>query len=180
MSIVKLTNVRLAFADLFQPDAKYGRYGASFPIKPGSDNAKLLDAAILEVAKAKWGAKADQVLVKLKADGVVCYQQAPKTNADGEVYDGFQGMHCLNASNKARPTVVDRDRTPLSEADGKPYSGCYVVAIVELWAQDNNWGRRINATLKGIQFYADGEAFSGGTPASVDDFDDLAVDAAMA
>lgn len=180
MSTVKLSNVRLSFADLFQPDQKYGRYGASFPIVPGSANAKALDAAILEVATAKWGAKAQTILTKLKSDGVVAFQASPKTNSEGEVYDGFQGMHALNASNKARPTVVDRDRSPLAEGDGRPYAGCYVNAIVELWAQDNSWGKRVNATLKGIQFYADGEAFSGGTPASVEDFDDLSVEAAMA
>jgi hypothetical protein len=54
-----------------------------------------------------------------------------------------------------------------------------VVAIVELWAQDNSWGKRINATLKGVQFYQDGEAFAGGVSASADDFEDLSV-AAMA
>ena len=77
--------------------------------------------------------------------------------------------------------LVEFDRSPLTETDGRPYSGCYVVAIVELWAQDNSWGKRVNATLKGVQFFADGEAFSGGTPASAGDFDDLgAFDEAMA
>ena len=175
MSIVKITNVRLSFADLFQPDAKYGRYGASFPIVPGSANAAALDAAVTEVAAAKWGAKAEAVLAKLKGDGVVAYAHSPKVNADGEVYDGYSNMYTLNASNKARPTVLDLDRSPLTEGDGRPYSGCYVVAVIEIWAQDNSWGRRINATLKGVQFFAHGEAFSG-----VDEFDDLSVDAAMA
>ena len=38
-------------------------------------------------------------------------------------------------------------------------------AIVELWAQDNNYGKRINASLAGVQFAKDGEAFAGGTVA---------------
>ena len=114
MSIVKITNVRLSFADLFQPDAKYGRYGASFPIVPGSANAAALDAAVTEVAAAKWGAKAEAVLAKLKGDGVVAYAHSPKVNADGEVYDGYSNMYTLNASNKASCSAV-RDAWPLLE-----------------------------------------------------------------
>lgn len=172
---IKLTNVRLCFPDLFKPSAKFNRFGAAFPIQPGSANAKALEAAIEQVAKDKWGAKAPQVLTKLYADGTVAYTKGPKTNADGDTYQGFEGMHSLNTSNQTRPTVVDVNRSPLTEADGKPYAGCYVNAIVEVWAQDNEWGRRVNCTLKGVQFARDGEAFSGGSPASAEDFDDLSV-----
>ncbi len=84
-------------------------------------------------------------------------------------------MHSLNASNKARPLVLDRDKTPLTAADGKPYSGSYMNVSLEIWAQDNNFGKRINATLKGVQFVGDGDSFGGGAPASPDDFEDLAV-----
>jgi hypothetical protein len=74
--------------------------------------------------------------------------------------------------------VVDRDRTPLTASDGKPYAGCFVNAVVELWAQDNQYGKRINASLGGVQFAADGDAFGGGgVRTEADDFDDLSVDA---
>lgn len=33
------------------------------------------------------------------------------------------------------------------EADGLVYSGCYVNARIELWAQDNANGKRVNAKL---------------------------------
>ena len=90
------------------------------------------------------------------------------------MYDGFEGMHTFNATNKVRPLVIDSNKTPLTAADGKPYAGCYVDVIVEFWAQDNSYGKRVNATLSGVQFRADGDAFSGGRPASTDEFDDLA------
>ena len=77
---------------------------------------------------------------------------------------------------KLRPLVVDADKSPLVAEDGKPYSGCYVNASVELWPQDNNYGKRVNATLMGVQFFRDGESFSGGGVASEDDFDDVTVD----
>lgn len=175
---VSIKNVRAAFLNAFEPKTVGGegepRYSGAFPIEPGSENAKALQAAMNAVAKEKWKDKAPAILKELKGKGRVCYREEPLSK-DGEVYDGFEGMHSLNASNKARPLVIDRDKTPLTAADGKPYSGCYVNVSVELWAQDNQYGKRINATLKGIQFYKDGDAFGGGAPASPDEFDDLGV-----
>lgn len=174
---VKLQNVRLAFASIFAPKTVGGadgeaRFSAAFPIEPGSKNAKALSDAIQSVASEKWGKKYEAVLAELEKKGRVCYREEPLSK-DGEIYDGFEDMYSLNASNKARPTVVDRDRTPLTEKDGRPYSGCYVTAIVDVWAQDNSYGKRVNATLSGLQFVRDGEAFGGSAPAKSDDFDDL-------
>jgi hypothetical protein len=70
--------------------------------------------------------------------------------------------------------VIDRDKSPLTAEDGKPYSGCYVNCSLELWAQDNSYGKRINAQLGGVQFFKDGDAFSGGgSAADADDFDEI-------
>ena len=179
MAKVMLSEVRLAFESIFTPTAVGGegapRFSAAFPVEPGSKNAKMLDKETDAVAKEKWGAKAPAILKELRSKGRVCYKHEALSK-DGEVYDGFEGMHSLNASNKARPLVLDGDKTPLAASDGKPYSGCFVNASVELWAQDNQYGKRINATLKGVQFVRDGDAFGGGAPASPDEFEDLGVD----
>ena len=47
---------------------------------------------------------------------------------------------------------------------------------IEVYPQDNTFGRGIRAQLKAVQFVKDAPAFSGGAPASADDFDDLSVD----
>jgi hypothetical protein len=175
---VKLANVRLAFPHLFE--AKKGnsgegepRFSAAFPIAPGSANDKQLEAAVAAVAKEKWGAKADGVLAKLRSDGRIGYKKTPLANSEGEVYDGFQDMHAVNTSSKTRPFVCDGQKNTLTAADGKPYAGCYVNAVVEVWAQDNSFGRRINVQLKGVQFAKDGDAFGGGAPAKADDFESI-------
>lgn len=174
MATLKITNVRISFPNLFEAKTVNGegdpRFSAVFAVEPNSANAKALTAAVDAVAKEKWGAKAAGVLGELKAKGRVAFQERPKTNASGEVYDGFEGMYSINASTKTRPVVRDADTSPLTAADGKPYGGCYVDASVELWAQDNSWGKRINATLRWVQFRADGEAFSGGTRVGDDEF----------
>ena len=65
-------------------------------------------------------------------------------------------------------------RSPLVAADGKPYSGCHVNVIIDVWAQDNQYGKKINAQLQGIQFLRDGEAFSGGgVAADQSDFEEI-------
>jgi hypothetical protein len=42
---------------------------------------------------------------------------------------------------------------------------------VEVWAQDNQHGKRINASLLGVQFVRDGEKLAGGSTATADDFE---------
>lgn len=173
---VQLKNVRLAFPNLFEAkgvgDGGDVRFSAAAVIEPGSANAKALAGAVKAVAEEKWKDKAGAILADLQKKERVCYKESPLAK-DGVIYDGFEGMHALNASNKVRPTVIDRDKTPLVAEDGRPYGGCYVNMIVDVWAQDNQYGKRINASLTGVQFVEDGDAFGGGGVASADDFDTI-------
>lgn len=174
--IVKLNNVRLAFPHLFTPQVQESgepKYNASFLLDTSNPACKEIEAALLDVANAKWGAnKGKALLDQLKKQGRVCY----RSGDDKSQYDGFEGNMYITASNKTRPLVVDRDRSVINAADGKVYPGCFVNTSVEIWAQDNKHGKRINASLRGVQFLRDGDAFAGGAPASPDDFDDLSVE----
>lgn len=172
---LKLKAVRLSFPDLFKPRPfKPGdtpKYKATFLIPKDDPQIKTIEAAIVATAKEKWPKDFQKVLNSIRGNAnKFCYQ-----DGDNKSYDGYEGMMALSAGNKARPSVFDRDRSPLTEDDGKPYAGCYVNAIVELFAYDNS-GNGISASLSGVQFYKDGEVFSGGRPAKADDFDDLSVD----
>ena len=164
-----LKNVRLAFPTLFQADPAFGKFGAQFIIDPKNPCIKQVAKAIEQVAKDKWGAKAETTLKAIKSGNKCCFYDG---DSKGD-YDGFAGNMALSATNKTRPTTVNKDRSQVTEADGIIYGGCYVNAIVEIWAQDNQYGKRINASLGGVQFVKDGEAFSGGGVASADDFDDI-------
>ena len=175
MAKVTLQSVRLSFPHLFTPqksiDGNSENYNCTLIIEPGSANAKALAKAVEQVAHDKWGAKAAAILTELRKKDKVCYRESEKVNQSGEVYSGFEGMHWVSSSDKVRPTVIDRDKTPLTAADGRPYGGCYVNVILEVWPQDNTHGKRVNASLKGVQFVKNGDAFSGGAPASADEFD---------
>jgi len=164
---IQLKNVRLSFPDLFKKgkpfgDAAEGAFGATFLIDRDDPELATIRSAIKELVKNELkGAKLSPDKVCLR-DG------------NDKDYKGFEGTFYLNARNKIRPTVVNRDRSPITEEDGIIYAGCYVNAIVDLWAMDNQFGKRINASLLGVQFFKDGEAFSGGISVSKsDDFEEL-------
>lgn len=178
MTIVTLRNVRLSFPAIFKPQA-YGdgnpAYGAKLIVDPKSANAEAIRKVIEAEAKTKWGDKAKDILEKIRSDKRSAWVEGPHRNSDGDVYDGFEGNYFLSTrSEKLRPTALDRNKQPVTEADNVIYGGCYVDASVEIYAFDNpKWGRRINATLRGVRFVRDGDAFGGSSAASVDEFEDL-------
>ena len=164
---IKLNNVRLSFPSLFQKaqfDGAETKYEATFLLD------KVKHAAVIKEIEAAIAAKITSDLKGAKVPATkLCLR-----DGDEVEYDGYAGHMTLKASTKKRPLVLNKDKSPLTEEDGVVYSGCYVNAIIDLWAQNNQFGKRINATLLGVQFAADGEAFSsGGSTASADDFDDL-------
>ncbi len=170
---VKLKNVRLAFPNLFKASAfsadQKPDFSATLILPKNHPQIGDLRKAMEAVAAEKWEKKGAEVLRQLVAQDKTCLHDGNTKSS----YEGFEDAMFVSARNPAAPLVIDRDRTPLTESSGRPYSGCYVVANVEIWAQDNQYGKRINATLRGVQFYADGDAFSGAAPATEDEFDDL-------
>jgi hypothetical protein len=169
---IALSNVRLAFPQLFEAKAFQGSepaFAASFIMPPNHPAVKQIHAAIDEIGQNKWGGKWPAIKKELTAkDKLPIHDGDTKAN-----YSGFEGNLFVSSRNKVRPLVLDRDKTPLTQSDGKPYAGAFVNASIELWCQDNEYGKRINATLRGVQFYKDGEAFAGGGSASDDEFEDL-------
>ena len=169
MSKIKLQNVRLSFPSLFRKAVFSGeetKFEATFLLDKNEHASKIseIEAAIADLTKEKLKG------VKLKADKI-CLK-----DGDDIDYAGYNGCMSIKGSNNKRPMVLDRDRSPLTEDDNKLYAGCYVNAVLELWAQDNQYGKRINANLLGVQFFKDGEPFADGVTASADDFDVLEPD----
>jgi hypothetical protein len=171
---LSISNARLAWPDLWKPkpgkDGGKAKYGANLIIDPKNPAVAELNAAFEAVAKEKWGTNAPAILNALrKQDKLALHDGDTKVE-----YDGFAGNLFVSARSDTRPTVIDRQRNPVSESDGKIYSGCYVNANIELWAQDHKeFGKRINAQLRGVQFVRDGDAFAAGSAADAEEFADL-------
>jgi Protein of unknown function (DUF2815) len=169
---IMLKNVRLSFPALFTPEAfKPGdplKYKATFLVPKGDPQVKAIEAAILAALKAKYPAKADSILKSIRGNpNKFCWQ-----DGDAKEYDGYEGMMALSAKASVRPAVIDRDRSPLAEADGKPYAGCYVNASVEFFAYDSS-GVGVSAGLRGVQFMNDGDSFAAGRPADSNEFEEV-------
>lgn len=201
MAIVKLIDtpedpVRLAYVHVFtkrpgmqRDDGTTGeaKFEVTAIIEPDGENAKRMKAAINEVAKEKWGEKQVKgedgdmvpaykaVLADLDEDRTGLRRGNKKRDKGGEIIDGFADKLYVTARNTKRPTVINRDRTPLTEEDGVIYSGCYGTVHVDVWALKKQGVKPcIVNDLTGVQFTRDGDAFGGGSqPAKADDFDDL-------
>ena len=163
MSKIILKNVRLSFPALFTKEmfeGKEGKFAATLLIdKKDTAIKKELDTAISAlVVESKLKIPKDNYCLK---DG------------DEIDFDGYKDCWSLKASNAKRPTVIDRDKTPLTADDNKIYAGCYVNAIIDFWIQNNSYGKRVNANLYGIQFLKDGEPFGQGPVDVMNDFEDL-------
>jgi len=164
---IRLENVRLSFPNLYKKSSYLGettansKYGATFLI-PKSDRRtkKKIDAMMEKLIKEKK-------LGKVKSD-----KYCIKDGDDSE-YDNFIDNWSIKATNKKRPKTIDRKREQVDEEDELFYAGCYVNAVIQFWAQDNKYGKRVNANLLGVQFVKDGEAF-GNQGIDVDEeFDDI-------
>jgi len=179
---IRLKNVRIAFPAIAEKQA-FGdgepAYGARFIITPKSENAKLLSATFEEVAREQWKDKAPNILKQLREDKKMAYMEREYLNKEGSPYDGFADNYYLQTRNaKVQPGVFNKYNEPLTskgDIERAIYGGCFVHAQVEVWAQDNQYGRRVNCTLLGVMFSGDGASFGGGSSSSSgDDFADLA------
>lgn len=170
--MIKLRNVRLgAFPALFQKPVFNGevqsKYGCKFLLDPSehADEIKAIKDAIKSLSAEKWKG------AKLPSDKY-CMRVGDDTGKDYNL-----GFMVVSTSTKARPLVIDRSKNPVAEEDNLLYAGCRVNANIDLWAQDNSYGRRVNAELNGVQFVGNDDPIEAGggrsAAAQLDDFDSL-------
>lgn len=165
--IIRLRNVRLSFPHLFKPHAmeegQEPKFSASF-LMDCNEHAELIEeieTKVDRIALDFW---------KKRTSFKTCLRDGN----DKPDLDGFgDGIMFITASRRERPAVVDKDPSvPLTAEDGKIYAGCYVNATIRLWVQDNKWGKRVNAELRGVQFHADGNSFGAGPINPEEEFED--------
>ena len=164
---INIKNARLSFPSIFRKATFQGgeanKYEATFLLDKDKD-ADQIEAIEKAIEKFKTETFGEGKAPKsLKLTGFM--------DGDTKDYDGYANKMALKATTSRRTVVIDRDKTPLVEDDGRPYAGCYVNAIVSPWFSDHpTGGKQILFNLEGIQFYKDGEPF-GDSSISVDAFD---------
>ena len=172
--VIKLPRVRLSFPNLFKPramqrdDGQEGeaKYQATFILdkKKHAPQIKQIQAEIAKMAAQLWKGKS------YPANRVALHDGEEKCDIDGY---GEEVMY-IACSNSKRCPVVNLDGTPIAESDNIIYAGCWVHGSLQLWAQDNNFGKRINASLRAVMFVADGNAFGESTVDPEKEFAEIA------
>lgn len=177
MAII-LNDVRFAYLFVYtaklqkgETDPAKARFSASLLFEPDGETHKQVIAEIERVAEEKWGARASGILKKLYAENKVCLRKGDTvTDRAGEPNKDFVGRMFLRTSSgvAAPPVVLTRqgaEVTPetkgvLDRSDGtrSPRSGDYGQAKVNIWAQDNEFGIRVNAQILGVAFRRAGDA----------------------
>lgn len=163
MSKIKIQAARLSFPSLFQMASfggeSTGKYEATF-ILDKTEHAEVIKQIEAEVAR----------LMKEELKGKIASDKICLKDGDELGRPEFEGKMTIKASTKKRPLVISRDKSPITAEDNVVYAGCYVNGIISLWAQNNQYGKRINAQLDGVQFVRDGEPFGDGG-ITADEFD---------
>lgn len=160
---IHLNGVRASYMHVFKKQAYKDndpKYSCRFIIDPKTKSGKAaldeINDAIDTIIDETFNGKEPKNIYVLE-----------KGDRDREETDG---MWVVGSSNQNRPKVLDRDKTPLDSEDGRPYSGCYVNAIIDVYGSKEY--KSIQASLMGIQFLRDGEPFGGGH-ISDDEFEEV-------
>jgi hypothetical protein len=158
---INLQNVRISYPHLFKTEeykgVDTGKYAAKFLL----DETEHADA-ITEIKKAGLAFKKQYGIKKFLK---MCLKTGEEVGEDGYEY-------AINAKTKRRPLVTDKDNSILTAEDDKIYAGCYVDAVIHLYASSKY--DTFSAFLVAVRFRKDGEALGGSgpiTPAIFDVFD---------
>lgn len=159
---IRINNVRLSYPNLFVAKAaqknQEPKFSASFIIdkRTGASIIEALKNARSKAAAEFWNNNVPKGVKSFLRDGI------EKEDVEGYGPD----VMFLNASSKRQPPCVLKDSPiPLSKDQaGKFYAGCYVNVVIRVWCQDNEYGKRVNASLEAVQFERDGDPLGGGAP----------------
>lgn len=191
--IVTLKNVRVDFLHLDQPwaekeetDPEKRKYTSRIILEKNDPQLKEVKEALRSIATAKWGDaySATKESGKKSVFPVFCLRDAA-TDAEAKVgsQEGYlHGPHFFNANRKPNkgPVAVfgvgqgKRQLDKRKDAVLYPYNGCYATVVVEFWAQDNKFGKKVNVELVGIVKTKDGDPLGG------NEFNGVDVDTAAA
>lgn len=187
-----LRNVRVAYAHGLnapqaqqqqqQPGQQQGdpKYSAVFLFpEAAADVLQGVQGILWEAVQKEFGQTAQAVWQELAASNKLCL----RSGATKASQEGFAGNYFISGSAKqSHPPVLlhkflnEQGTGPqeLKRPQNVIYSGAYVNVQLNVWVQNNNYGRRVNCEILVVQFAADGESFGGGASADTSVFGGIA------
>jgi len=149
-----LKNVRISFPSLFKQSKFQGEnsgYGAIFLLN------KEEHAATIKKIKTHMKALSTEKFDRMLPVDKLCLREGTDKREE------YEGCLALSAKNQSQPRVINSKGNGViaNEDESKIYAGCRVNAKISFWAQDNDFGKRINCNLMSVQFNDDDESFDG-------------------
>lgn len=169
---------RGAYIAFFEPrgikdDANSKKKFSVAMLFPAGTNFALLKNAIADVAKDKWGAKADEVLRKQQNSDKRIFKDQGENEAPG-----FEdGCIYLQANNEKKPGLVGRkagpDGTLIEISDPEAvWSGDYFIATIRPFAWEHPvGGKGVSLSLQNVQLIKKGDRLGGGRVSPSDEFE---------
>lgn len=170
---------RGCYVNLFEPKGIRGdskselKYSMAMLFPKGTDFTPLQER-IREVAKEKWGDKADDVLLRQQnGDKRIFKKQGGKADSAGFE----EGAIYLSANNKNKPGLVGKKAGPdgtlieITDEDAV-WSGDYFLAVIRPFAWDHPvGGKGVSLSLQHVQLFRKGERLGGGRVKPSDAFE---------
>lgn len=156
MSNMIVVQGRLQFPSLFDVD-NYDKYSATILLEKGSKEEAKVKAAIDNIVRDMFGGTEPPT---------VCLK-----DGDSKEYDGYKGHSFVSASRKDpfKPhQLIDRSKTPVT-SPSVFYAGCTVNMAINVWGQNNRWGKKVNAEIVALQFVSDGDRLNTGAVADINE-----------
>ena len=160
---VTLENVRCGYAGQLFTAKDYQnqgkpRYGLNILIDRGSEHQRIVEQAIIAEANAVWKDQAGVKLAAMKGSDKFVMR-----SGDAHKVEDYHGKIYLALCSVRPVPVVDRDPSvQLLEISGKPYGGCYVNVVFDVYAA--KVGGALSGGLKLVQFVGDGPPIGGSGP----------------
>lgn len=181
MEVILLSNVRLSFPHLVEPqrkiDAKTGKervsYSADFIMAPDHPGYAQFMKRVNEMALTRWKEYTPQVMQMVNAERRMrCYGDGNQKVASKtfKIYDGYAGQVYITAGRDTQPQIIQADGSPIDPQNTmayqtltrKMYGGCRVNVALKPWLQDNDIGRGVRCDLVAVQFAGDDQPFGEG------------------
>ena len=157
---IKIKDVRLSFPYLFSPQK-----GTN---DDGTPNGKDTYAATFLLEKKRHAAtiaEINKAVAELKLDpkikGKPCKHLPLRDGSEKSHVDGYdEDIVFITARSPRKVVVVDANMSPLAAEEGRPYAGCYVNAVIDVYPYVHpKSGAGISASLRAVQFKRDGDPF---------------------
>lgn len=165
---ILMENVQLSYPHVGEPDVDDKTKKKSWSA------VSMLKKATHKECASELKKMIDEVLADNKATGKVASDKLALKDGDKSGKETYAQHWTVNAREKKRPSVRDRDKTPLDkeEADEKIQGGVFGNVLVRPWYQNNEFGKRVNMNLIAVQLVRDTGVRFGEGRISEDDIDE--------